>query len=173
MLSRFSCVWLFATLWTGSSVHEILQARVLEWAAVPWATRFSQPRDQTRVSTSPALAGGFPTWDAPYNTVSYSKYMMGQIVLGCFPRSNGHVTAGNVCLQKSLSLWKDSHNTNRKAASMVQMLQRRFMKISVQQTEHSFEISNGFFGHMDHLPPTPANISVFWVYTWVCLQVVL
>ena len=62
---------------------------------------------------------------------------MGQIELGCFPRFNGHMTAGNVCLQKSLSLWKDTHNTNRKAVSMVQMLQRSFMKISVQQTEQT------------------------------------
>ena len=40
VLSHFSCVQLLATLWTvcsppGSSVHGILQARILEWVAMP------------------------------------------------------------------------------------------------------------------------------------------
>ena len=34
----------------GSSVHGILQARILEWAAVPFSRRYSQPRDQTQIS---------------------------------------------------------------------------------------------------------------------------
>ena len=34
----------------GSSVHGILQARILEWVAVPFSRRSSQPRDQTHVS---------------------------------------------------------------------------------------------------------------------------
>ena len=34
----------------GSSVHGILQARILEWAAVPSSRGSSQPRDQTRIS---------------------------------------------------------------------------------------------------------------------------
>ena len=55
MLSRFSHVWLCATLWTiysppGSSVHGILQARILEWVAMPGTRGSSQPRDQTRIS---------------------------------------------------------------------------------------------------------------------------
>ena len=36
----------------GSSVHGILQARILEWVAMPSSSGSSQPRDQTR---SPAL----------------------------------------------------------------------------------------------------------------------
>ena len=31
----------------GSSVHRILQARILEWVAMPFSRRSSQPRDQT------------------------------------------------------------------------------------------------------------------------------
>ena len=34
----------------GSSVHEIFQARVLEWVAIPFSSRSSQPRDRTQVS---------------------------------------------------------------------------------------------------------------------------
>ena len=34
----------------GFSVHWILQARILEWVAIPFSRGSSQPRDQTRVS---------------------------------------------------------------------------------------------------------------------------
>ena len=44
----------FSTPWTvappGLSVHGILQARILEWAAVSFSRESSQPRDWTRVS---------------------------------------------------------------------------------------------------------------------------
>ena len=53
MLSRFGCVWLFATPWTippGSSVHGILQTRILEWVAMPSSRGSSQPRDLTCIS---------------------------------------------------------------------------------------------------------------------------
>ena len=42
----------------GSSVHGILQARVLEWVATSFSRGSSWPRDQTRVSW---IAGGFFT----------------------------------------------------------------------------------------------------------------
>ena len=54
VLSHFSCVLLCAALWTvsppGFSVYEILQARILEWIAMPSSMGSSQPRDQTHVS---------------------------------------------------------------------------------------------------------------------------
>ena len=43
----------------GSSVHGILQARILEWVAVPFSRGSSQPRDRIQVS---CIAGGF--WEA-------------------------------------------------------------------------------------------------------------
>ena len=39
-------------------VHGILQARILEWVAVPFSRGSSQPRDLTQVSCT---AGGFVT----------------------------------------------------------------------------------------------------------------
>ena len=49
VLSRFSCVRLFVSRWTcslpGSSVHGILQARILEWVAMPFSRGSSWPRD--------------------------------------------------------------------------------------------------------------------------------
>ena len=40
------------------TVHGILQARILEWVAVPFSRGSSQPRDRTQVSH---IAGGFFT----------------------------------------------------------------------------------------------------------------
>ena len=42
----------------GSSVHGILQARILEWVAISFSRGSSQPRDRTQVSS---IAGGFFT----------------------------------------------------------------------------------------------------------------
>ena len=69
----------------GSSVHEILQARILEWVALPSLRGPSQLRDQTHWSLmSPALASGFfttsTTWETPdrvicvHNTQSCYNY---------------------------------------------------------------------------------------------------
>ena len=49
----------------GSSVHGILQARVLEWVAMPFSRGSSWPGDQTWISMSPQLEEGFfITWKA-------------------------------------------------------------------------------------------------------------
>ena len=64
MLSCFS-VWLFATAWTvacpGSSVHGILQARIVECTAMPSLRGSSRPLDQTHVSCVSCIAGRFFT----------------------------------------------------------------------------------------------------------------
>ena len=49
----------------GSSVHRILQARILEWVAMPSSGGSSYPRDQTCVSFSYCTAGGFFTAEPP------------------------------------------------------------------------------------------------------------
>jgi len=48
---------LFEALWTYT-VHGILQARILEWIALPFSRGSSQPRDRTQVSH---IAGRFFT----------------------------------------------------------------------------------------------------------------
>ena len=52
----------------GSSVHEIFQARILEWAVISSSRGSSQPRDQTHISCVSCLVGGFlitsTTWEA-------------------------------------------------------------------------------------------------------------
>ena len=68
----FSCVWLFATLWTAALqallCMEILQTRILEWVAMPSSRGSSWPRDWTCVSCGSCIAGGFFTrshWGSP------------------------------------------------------------------------------------------------------------
>ena len=52
----------------GSSVHGILQARILEWVACPPAGDLPNPGIEPTSLTSPALPGGFfttsATWEA-------------------------------------------------------------------------------------------------------------
>ena len=45
----------------GSSAHGILQARVLEWVAILFSRRSSQPRHQTHISCISCFAGRFFT----------------------------------------------------------------------------------------------------------------
>ena len=49
-----SCILLFVTLWIVAHqpplTHGILQARILEWVAIPFSRRSLQPRDQIWVS---------------------------------------------------------------------------------------------------------------------------
>ena len=49
----------------GSSVHGILQARILEWVPISFSRGSSQPRDQTRVScVSRRILHHCITWEA-------------------------------------------------------------------------------------------------------------
>ena len=62
-VKSLSRVQLFATPWTvcsppDSSVHGILQARILEWVAISFSRGSSQLRDRTQVSR---IVGGFFT----------------------------------------------------------------------------------------------------------------
>ena len=54
----------------GFSVHGILQARKLEWVAIPFSKGSSQPRDQTQVSH---IAGRFSTVWATYKALDNTR----------------------------------------------------------------------------------------------------
>ena len=67
------CVWPFVTLMdynpAGSSVHGILQARILERVAIVFSRGSSRHRDRTCISYISCIAGGFFTtsaiWEVP------------------------------------------------------------------------------------------------------------
>ena len=54
----------------GSSVHGIIQARTLEWVAIPFSRASSQPRDGTQVS---CIAGRFFIIRATREALEYGK----------------------------------------------------------------------------------------------------
>ena len=60
----------------GFSVHGILQARILEWVAIPSSRGSSQPRDQTHVSCISYIGMQIlyhcATWEAPDVTIDSS-----------------------------------------------------------------------------------------------------
>ena len=58
---------------SGSSVHEIIQTRILEWVVIPFSRGSSQPRNRTQVS---CVAGRFFTvWKKPLNTLSHIHFL--------------------------------------------------------------------------------------------------
>ena len=63
MLNCFSHVQLFVTLWTVAHQAplsmEILQARILEWVAMPSSRGSSHPRDRTCISCDSCIVGRF------------------------------------------------------------------------------------------------------------------
>ena len=64
----------------GSSAHRILQARTLEWVAVPFPRGSSWPRDWSRAFCSSCIAGRFFTTEPPRKPKWVNPYVK---VLGC------------------------------------------------------------------------------------------
>ena len=75
-LSRFHNGYIFSFVWlcdpldyslSGSSVHGIFQARILEWVTISFYRGSSWPRDWIHVFYVSCIAGGFFTcWAIPY-----------------------------------------------------------------------------------------------------------
>ena len=96
VLSCFSCVRLCNPMDcspSAASVHGILQARILEWVAMPASRGSSWPRDWTRVSQSPASAGGLfttsATWEAWLLVVSGIPWFVDASLQSLPPSSHG------------------------------------------------------------------------------------
>ena len=84
-MCMLSHVLLFATQWTysspGSSVHRILQARMLEWVAMPSIGGSFNPGIKPASLMSPALAGRFFTASTPGKPLTfYSLYPQERIL---------------------------------------------------------------------------------------------
>ena len=94
----------------GSSVHGILQARILEWVAMPYCRGTSQPRNQTRVS---CIAGIFftswATWEA-HSSLQFSPVILSRF-LSLFEHQVGHNTP---------RLWRQRNETAHKRANKIQ-----------------------------------------------------
>ena len=80
VLSRFSRVWLFATIWTvalqAPLSHGILQARILEWVAVSFSIGSSWPRDRTLISCiGEQILYHWATWEAQGSLCCLSNHL--------------------------------------------------------------------------------------------------
>ena len=72
VLVNYSCPTLCNTMdssLASSSVHGILQARIMEWVAIPFSRGSSQPRNWTQVS---CIAGRFFTIWATWESLNYT-----------------------------------------------------------------------------------------------------
>ena len=63
---------------SGSSVHEILQARILQWVAIAFSRISSQPRDRTPVSCNADKPSGQPwhlynQYPSPWDSIIWKK----------------------------------------------------------------------------------------------------
>ena len=69
LAKSLSCVRLWRPYEPGSSVHGILQTRILEWVAMPSSRASSRPGIEHISPMSSALTGRFfiasATWEAP------------------------------------------------------------------------------------------------------------
>ena len=92
----------------GSSVHGILQARILEWVAISFSRGSSWPRGQTWVS---CIAGRFLTiWATKETTICtkcYSKYFININPSNSYSRSKNELL-----LLASFHKWRNSTREN-------------------------------------------------------------
>ena len=85
----------------GSSVHELLQARILEWAAIFFSRGFSQPRDQTQVScTAGRFFTGCVTRETPY--LLFITYISEIIIKWTCMNSSANLLTGTLLPLKKL-----------------------------------------------------------------------
>ena len=82
------------------SVQGILQARILEWIAMPFSKGSSLPRDQTNVSCTACMAGGFSTTE-PLGRPIQEGYRLLQL---CFSLVNLPFITGRVSTSKPRSV---------------------------------------------------------------------
>ena len=87
LLAAAQLLLLCPTLWDavdcsppGSSAHGVLQARILEWVAMPSSRGSFWPRDQTHFSCISCIAAGFFTTEPPRRSI-YSLYSVSSLTL--------------------------------------------------------------------------------------------
>ena len=114
VLSHFSHVRLFTTLWTVA--HQatlsmgILQARIVEWVVMPFSRGSSQPRDWTHSTTWEAW-----TIKSYFNQICLCKLILGSVlslqsILGDFVVKNPPANARDVGLIPGL--WRSPGEGN-------------------------------------------------------------
>ena len=74
LMPKFSLCTLVQRSPRGSSVHGVLQARILKWVAIPTPGDLPDPGIEPKSLVSPALAGGFFTTVPPGNYILFCRH---------------------------------------------------------------------------------------------------
>ena len=117
MLNHFIRVWLCNSVecsLSSSSVHWILQARILEWAAMPFSRGSSWPSDWTQPLMSPALAGGFFTTSATGKPRAWYRQEQKPLQEGTDQRRHPFLAGSASWPRASPPLWPDPESPGRK-----------------------------------------------------------
>ena len=126
MLSPFTCVWLLATVWTcslpGSSIHGILQARIMEQFAISSSRGSSWLTDRTHISYVSCIENMFfhsivcfvyhwweyklvqPLWETVWE---FLKRLQKRTAIRSSNLSSGYISKGNETIISKRYL--DSH----------------------------------------------------------------
>ena len=72
----------------GSSVHGILQARILEWVAMPSSSAPSHTGIKPESLTSPGSLAFFPTWEAQMSVVGVTNHSVTVASVALFQNAN-------------------------------------------------------------------------------------
>ena len=96
--AMLSCIQLFATPWMqsppGSSVHGILQARILEWVAISSSRGSSQPRNWTQVSCVSCIGREIlyhhATWESSNESISSVQFSHSVVSDSLRPHASQH-----------------------------------------------------------------------------------
>ena len=81
----------------GCSVHGILQARILEWVAMPFSRGPSQPRDQTRIFCVSCIAGVSLPTESP-GKPPLNEHMPINHLMPCYTHTHTHTHTHSLML---------------------------------------------------------------------------
>ena len=135
----------------GSSVHGILQARILEWVAIPFSTGSSRPRYWTQVSY---IAGGSftlsPTKQAPLYHLSTPK--LANHSINCLPASRlYHLAVSNVSVHIHISSTITHHKTRNKKETILLPLNPTVTTDPVSSPLASLSLTPHTMYHLDYI----------------------
>ena len=100
----------------GSSVHSILQTRILKWVAVPPPGNLPDPGIEPASLLSPALAGRLfttdTTWEAPWGRFRATEIQLGTpwLSAGCSPPS--HAGTGSAGVAVPTAVYRHQGNSS-------------------------------------------------------------
>ena len=125
----------------GSSIHEIFQARVLQWVAISFSRESSWPRDRTWVSCSAGRC--FTVWATREgSSVNCPSFWVSQFGCGMFPMETGP----QLCLIRPVEkidnmytiLWQERQS--KRLWELTWVSKRKFLKKTVLPSTFCIQI---------------------------------